>query len=287
MRDQSSVALAPSPVVWPPDDTEESVLGTNLHQTAIRLLIAGINEAAAVATTEGAAVPWQAGGQTMIRGWRRWDGSAYTTLPDVFVYRQPWDDERGSLQLATDGPPVLIIEVLSKETCEADLDLERGKGASYAWAGVQEYLTLDPAHRYAPEGGLGWRLEQGVYRPWRRAQDGRWASQELPLAFGLEGSRAAVYASDGHRFLREGEVERTLREQQRTLQEQHDRLQERDRRLAEQERRLAQEMQGRQRAEAEAAQERQRRGAVARQEQALAAELDRLRRRLEELERGS
>jgi hypothetical protein len=38
MRDRSSVALAPRPVVWPPDDTEESVLGTILHQTAIRTL---------------------------------------------------------------------------------------------------------------------------------------------------------------------------------------------------------------------------------------------------------
>jgi hypothetical protein len=273
MRDQSSVALAPSSVVWPPDDTEESVLGTNLHQTAIRHLISAINEAAAVAVPEGAAVPWQAGGQMMLRGFRRWDGSDYTTLPDVFVYRKPWNDERGSLQLATDGPPVLIIEVLSKETYEADLDLERGKGYSYARARVAEYLALDPGHRYAPEGGVGWRLVRGVYQPWRREGDGRWASQELPLAFGLEGARAAVYAADGLRFLREGEVERAL--------------QERDRRLAEQERRLARETQERRRAEAEAEQERRRREAMARQEQALADELDRLRRRLEELERGS
>jgi hypothetical protein len=273
MRDRPSVALAPSPVVWPPDDTEESVLGTNLHQTAIRHLIAAINEAAAMAAPQGAAVPWQAGGQTMLRGFRRWDGSDYTTLPDVFVYPKPWDDERGSLHQARDGPPVLIIEVLSKETYDADLNLERGKGYSYARAGVVEYLALDPGYRYAPEGGTGWRLVQGVYRPWEREQDGRWASQEMPLAFGLEGARAAVYALDGHRFLREGEVERTL--------------QERDRQLAEQERRLARETQERQRAEAEAEQERQRRVAIALQERALAEEVDRLRRRLEELERGS
>ncbi|HEV7213661.1 MAG TPA: hypothetical protein VGP33_00955, partial [Chloroflexota bacterium] len=149
----------------------------------------------------------------------------------------------------------------------------------YALAGVREYLTLDPAYRYAPEGGLGWQLVEGVYRPWRREANRRWQSQGLPLAFGLEGTRAAVYASDGHRFLREGEVERALREQQGGLQE-------RDRRLAEQERRLAWETQERQRAEAEAEQERQRRVAMERQEQALTEEVDRLRRRLEELERG-
>jgi hypothetical protein len=39
---------------WPPDDTEESVLGTDLHQTTIRNLTLGINMAAcgAGATTQ-------------------------------------------------------------------------------------------------------------------------------------------------------------------------------------------------------------------------------------------
>jgi hypothetical protein len=272
MGDRLGVALAPSAALWPPDDTEESVLGTNLHQTAIIALRTAINEAAAVAVPAGATLPWQAGGQTMVRGWRRWDGTSYTTLPDVFVYPKPWADERGSLHLAADGAPLLVIEVLSKETYKVDLDLEKGKGYSYRVAGVAEYLTLDPSYRYAPDGGTGWRLEQGAYRPWPREADGRWASQGLPLSFGLEGALAAVYASDGHRFLREGEVERTLRE--------------RDRKLAEQERRIAQEMLERRQAEAIAERERRLREALAAQEQALAAELERLRRRLEELERG-
>jgi hypothetical protein len=264
MGDRAGVALAPAPALWPPDDTEESVLGTNLHQTAIINLRTGINEAAAIAVPAGDTVPWQAGGQTMIQGFPRWNGTSYTTLPDVFVYQRPWDDERGSLHLAVDGPPLLVIEVLSKETYKVDLDLEKGKGYSYRAAGVAEYLTLDPAYRYAPDGGTGWRLEHGVYRPWRRERDGRWASHTLPLRFGLEGALAAVYASDGHRFLREGEVERTLHE--------------RDRRLAEQERRLA---------EAKAEGERLTQEALAAQEQAHMEELERLRRRLEELERGS
>jgi hypothetical protein len=219
MHERRGTALAPAPAVWPADDTEESVLGTNLHQTAIRLLIAGINEAAALATPEGAPVPWQAGGQTMIRQFRHPDGSAYTTLPDVFVYLHPWDDTRRSLNVPEDGPPVLVIEVLSKETYENDLDLVRGKGYSYRQAGVREYLTLDPQYRYAPEGGLGWRLDRGEYRPWRRDAGGRWESRVIPLAFGLEGARAAVYLPDGHRLLREGEVERTLRERDRQQQQ--------------------------------------------------------------------
>lgn len=248
MRNLVSVALAPAPAVWPPDDTEESVMGTSLHQTAIRTLIGGINDAAAATTPEGELLLWQAGGQTMIRQFRRVDGSDYTTLPDVFVYRHPWDDTRRSLNLTDDGPPVLIIEVLSNETYENDLDEVKGKRYSFQQAGVREYLTLDPEHQCTPEGGLGWRLERGLYRPWQRDADGRWVSRELPLAFGLEGAQVAVYMDDGHRLLREGEVERTLREKDRQ------RLQE----LAEYEQRLSDVL----------------------------AEQERLRRRLEELERG-
>ncbi len=255
MHDRHNVALAPLPSVWPPDDTEESVLGTNLHQTAILTLRSGINEAAAVAVPEGTAVPWQAGGQTMIRQFRHPDGSAYTTLPDVFVYLHPWDDARRSLNVPEDGAPALVIEILSKETYENDLDLERGKGYSYRQAGVREYLTLDPQYRYAPEGGLGWRLEQGEYRPWRRDAVGRWASRVIPLAFGLEGARAAVYLPDGRRLLREGEVERAVRRQQQQALAEQERL----RQIVAEHDRLRQEA---------------------------LAEQERLRRRLAELERG-
>ncbi|MGI8912178.1 MAG: Uma2 family endonuclease [Chloroflexota bacterium] len=275
MRNRVSVTLAPAPTVWPPDDTERSVTGTSLHQASIRTLIGGINDAAAVTTPEGAPLVWQAGGQTMVRTFRRPDGTDYTILPDVFVYRHPWDDTRRSLNLTDDGPPVLIIEVLSQETYENDLDEVKGKRYSYQQAGVREYLTLDPEHQYTAVGGLGWRLEQGRYQPWQRDAEGRWVSREIPLPFGLEGARVAVYMVDGHRLLREGEVERALREKDRQrLQEfaQHEQLlRDRDRAqqhaLAEQER-LRQAL---------AEQERLRREALTEQE--------RLRHRLEELER--
>jgi hypothetical protein len=198
----------------------------------------------------------------MIRNFRRLDGSSYTTLPDVFVYQKPWDDARRSLSLTEDGPPALIIEVLSEETYRIDLDLARGKGFGYGQAGVREYLTLDPNYSYVPDGGRGWRQADGVYRPWKRNATGRWASAVLHLAFGLEGARAAVYARDGHQLLREGEVERALRERDRRLQN---------------------EIQERQRAEVLAEQER--REELARLEHAHAEELALLRRRLEELER--
>ncbi len=46
--------------VWPPDDTEESILGSDLHQGTITNLRLGINEAARLGLPPGQPVPWQA-----------------------------------------------------------------------------------------------------------------------------------------------------------------------------------------------------------------------------------
>jgi Uma2 family endonuclease len=264
MRDRQGVALASLPAVWPADDTEESVLGTDLHQTAITNLRTAINEAAALATAPGDPPRWHAGSQTMISGFQHPDGSPYTTFPDVFVYPHGWDPLRGSLNVALDGPPQLIIEVLSDTTHENDLDQRDGKGYSYRAAGVREYLTLDPAGTFQPEQGRGWQLAGRRYVPWRRDEAGRWRSRELPLLFGLEGAQVAVFDTDGRRLLREGEIERTVREQAARLQS---------------------EIGERRWAEAQLAEERLRAEALARLEVAHAEELARLRRRLEELER--
>ena len=92
--------------------------------------------------------------------------------------------ERGSYNLQQDGAPVLIIEVASEATVVSDLDLEHGKGWSYAHAGVRRYLVLDPTRQFIPEEGRGWRLREGVYVPWERDAAGRWQSQESASAMG-------------------------------------------------------------------------------------------------------
>jgi len=138
------------------------------------------------------------------------DGSAYRTYPDVFVYPRLIDPDRGSMTLEVDGPPVLIIEVLSEATYEADVDLVRGKGYSYARAGAPEYMALDPTGRFLPEGIRAWRLVEGIYRPWEPDGDGRWQSAQIEVAIGLEGMLASVYTRDGRRMLREGEIEEEL-----------------------------------------------------------------------------
>ncbi len=190
---------------WPPHDTEGSILGTNLHQTTITNLRWGINDIAHLRAEPGQPDPWQALSQTILLGCKHADGSSYRTYPDVFVYPRPIDPQRGSVTLEVDGPPMLIVEVLSETTYEADLDLVRGKGYSYERAGVREYLALDPTGAFVPERGRAWRLVDGVYHPWEPDAYGRWQSTQIDVAIGLEGVRATVYRREGERQLREGE----------------------------------------------------------------------------------
>ncbi len=114
------------------------------------------------------------------------------------------------MDVGVDGPPALIIEVLSDTTVAAELDMDRGKGYSYARAGVREYLALDPTGALAARNGRGWRLDGGVYRPWAPRADGRWYSEQIDVAIGLQGVWATVYTRDGRRMPREGEIHAEL-----------------------------------------------------------------------------
>jgi hypothetical protein len=185
-------------------------VGTDLHQTTITNLRLGLNEVARLECGPGQPVPWKALSQIVLLGCVRSDGSAYRTIPDVCVYPRPIDPNRGSVALEVDGPPVLIVEVLSESTYDVDLDLKRGKGYSYTQAGVREYLAIDPTHTFLTPGIRAWRLVEGVYRPWEPDADGRWQSEEIAVAIGLEGTLATVYTREGERQLREGEVAEEL-----------------------------------------------------------------------------
>lgn len=198
--------------LWPPDDTEESIVGVDRHQLDIFSLRGGINEEAYRLVAAGQPRPWQAICQIQLLGCQRPDGSRYDVIPDVYVYRRPMDRDRGAYSLQADGPPVLVIEVASESTYRADLDLVLGKGWTYAHAGVREYLVLDPSGQWVPELGRGWRLVGGVYQPWERDGRGRWVSTTIGVALGIDDGLAAVYGGDDRRRLREGEVEAALEE---------------------------------------------------------------------------
>jgi hypothetical protein len=202
---------SPHPVEpWPADDTEESILGTDLHQGTITSLRLGLNGAARLSRTPGAPVPWQALTQLLLLGCRHPDGSQYRTYPDVFVYPRAMKRDRGSYVLETDGAPAMIAEVLSQDTYTSDIDLVRGKGYTYALAGVAEYLVVDPTGLYLPEGIRAWRLASQGYVPWEPAADGRHYSTQFPLAFGLNGTLAEIYLADGRRMYQEDEIEEAI-----------------------------------------------------------------------------
>ena len=236
----SSTVTAPPGAAWPPDDTEESVLGSGLHQGTITDLRLGLNELAASLAQPGGEPPWHAEGQTMITGWRRRDGSRYTTLPDIFVYHQPMDPRRPSFSLERDGPPLLIIEVLSPATHRADLDERVGKPDAYRRGGVREYLALDPLGEFvdSPERGRGWRLEGDVYRPWRPDAAGRWHSEQLGALIGLQGLQVAVADPAGRRQLRVGEVNREIARRDAELASRDSEIARRDAEIAELRRQL-------------------------------------------------
>lgn len=245
MSDIYTPPLPPSPiVVWPLDDTEESVVGTDLHQMTIMNLRWGINEIARAVTPQGGPAPWQALSQTVVTGFHRPDNSRYRTMPDVFVYRHPIGSRRGSVATSDEGPPALIIEVLSDSTADVDLDMKEGKGYSYARAGVQKYLTIDPAGDVLPELARAWRLDGTAYRRWEPDFDGRWRSESIAAAFGLEGLMAAVYTRDGERQLREGEVAEERARARAELARRDEELARRDEELAELRRLVEQLRQG-------------------------------------------
>jgi len=218
---------------WPPDDTEESVVGTDWHQTTITNLRLGINEIARAAMHKGEPLPWQASGQIMITGLRRHDGSLYQVLPDVFIYRKPFERGRQSLSLRRDGPPALIVEVASESTYEADLDLDEGKGWTYARAAVQEYVVVDPSGLYMEAPLCAWCLVNGHYQEMPLDAEGIWRSRDLPLGIGFPDGQVAVYDGESRRQLREGEISLFVMQQQGEIVQQLAEITELRRRLRE------------------------------------------------------
>jgi hypothetical protein len=126
---------------WPPDDTEESGLGTHLHETTIINLRLGITGAAHLYKKRDQVPPWRAFHHVLLLGCRRPDGTPYRTYPDLYVYDQRYEEGRPFAVIGAIGPPLLIVEVPSEASYDVDTDIAAGKGYSYANAGVREYLN--------------------------------------------------------------------------------------------------------------------------------------------------
>src|SRR5579871_5101289 len=126
---------APITWAWLPDDTEESVVGTPLHQKAISTL-ADLPEN----LRDDAGASWDVGRQLGVRGFRRRDGTIYTPIPDVQVHPRRLPKDQTEISLAAYGPPHLVVEVASPSTVEEDIG---EKALTYARGGVQEYIVFD------------------------------------------------------------------------------------------------------------------------------------------------
>ncbi|HEY8600264.1 MAG TPA: Uma2 family endonuclease [Thermomicrobiales bacterium] len=217
------------------DDTEESILGSSLHQGAITTLHDGLD-----ACGHGRGLPWFVGNQIRMvipRVGRR----AASLSPDICVHPTLGTGSRDSIIVAADGPPALVIEIASPSTAAGrDLaeDTPRAKPAAYAALGIPEYLVFDPVGEFVTTHLWARKLGPDGYIPWEPEADGRWHSA-LGIAFTPQGSLLRVYDQDGQLVPTGPELRHQIAEQERRLADRDRRLADRERRIADRDRRIA------------------------------------------------
>jgi Uma2 family endonuclease len=192
--------------------------------------------------------------------------------PDILVSRgRPQDEDPSCYLTYEDGPISLVIEVASEKTrANEPKNRDETYGAILA---IPEYLYVDRERRALEL----WRLVGGVYEKQAPDDEGRVWSRELGIGFGWQedGRLVRVIAADGA-IVPTSQEERALRRvaEARVARER--------RRGTEAAQRA--ELEARQRAEAEARADEEARQRAEAEERAasLAAEVERLRRALEE-----
>lgn len=212
------------------DDTEESVLGSSLHQGAIMVLHDGLE-----ACGPERNLPWCVSNQLRMVI-PRLGQRALSLSPDLLVHPTLGNAPRDALDIATEGPPTLVIEVASPSTAR-DRDLAegavRGKPAVYAALGIAEYLVFDPTGEYVPEGLWARHLgpDGQTYQPWEAAADQRWHSQ-LGISFQPQGFLLRVYDQEGVLVATRPEQRSALTKNARDIAERDHQLAQRDHQLA-------------------------------------------------------
>jgi len=235
------------------DDTEEDLVGTDLHQRAIRTLCENL-----LHVQEKRGTPWHVGMQLTtlmgdVPGKKDWQPS-----PDILVHLTAGPSDFTSLDAVALGAPQLVIDVLSRSTWTYDIEAKKD---AYWHAGVEEYLIFDPTATYLGTDVQAWRRASQGFVPWRAIRAiarGRWHSRVIDVTFRPQSMLLRVTDRDGQVMPTLGEAVR---------------LAERERRIAQQERLVAQ--QERQRAdEAQLLLEQER---LAAEQERLAAEQERQR----------
>lgn len=201
-----------------PDDTEETLLGSSLHQGAIVALATGLN---LCGPHQG--LPWFIGNQIKIIIPRQGRRAPFMPSPDIVVHPTLTSASRTSVVLATDGPPALVIEVASPATVltnDLNLTAERGKPGVYEAIGVAEYIVFDPTAEFIPAQMWARRREAGGYAPWLPDASGHWVSEALGgIAFAPQGALLRVYDQEGRLVPLTEELADLLDERERELTE--------------------------------------------------------------------
>jgi Uma2 family endonuclease len=165
----------------------------------------------------------------------------YRRDPDVLVAKGVGKHRRRSFRTWEENTvPRVIFEVASEETWKSDL---YDKPDIYRRMGVSELFLFDPENRFLNPPLQGFRLKKGKSTAIAPAPDGSLESQELGLRLVVEGGMLRLIDSEsGVPVLTRQEVilEQRRREEQaqQRADEQKQRADEQDRRLTEQKQRL-------------------------------------------------
>jgi hypothetical protein len=214
-----------------PDDTEESLIGSAGHQSAISTLYSGLHLCA-----HWRALPWFVATKLALLILQSGRDLPRRIAPDIMLYPDlvlPYDP--GAIAVTMYGPPALVIEVASPATAiDNDISLlaSDAKPQLYARIGVDEYLVFDPTG--ALLGAPIWARRRGPtgFERWEPEADGRWHSA-LGISFAPHGMLLRVYDHDGNLVPISLEFDEMIVEQNRQLAEQARQNAEKDRRLAE------------------------------------------------------
>jgi Uma2 family endonuclease len=197
------------------DDTEEELVGSDLHQEAIVTVYLSLK---LVGRRRG--LPWHVSNQLMVL-MGRVSGKEWRPSPDVMVHTTAGTEPFTSFNVATHGMPELVVEVASESTWDYDVELKR---RIYGRVGVQEYIVFDPTGEFLGAPLRAWHTTKQGFVSWRPDQDARLHSEVLDLWFKPEGLLLRVFDRDGTAVPTFDEQERRLDEQRLRFDEQQMRI---------------------------------------------------------------
>jgi hypothetical protein len=205
------------------DDSEEDLVGSDLHQDVIDALYEGVWLAGPQRGRH-----WHVGRQLMLLIADIGSGKEWHPSPDLMVHPDADPGTLTAFDTRLLGMPPFIVEVASASTVGYDRGAKRN---GYFLAGVEEYVVFDPTGEWISARVEAWRREAGGEVVRWQPEDGRWRSRRVGVAFAIDGLLLRVYDEAG-------EPMPTFREQEQLRTRQQQELDARARRIAELEARL-------------------------------------------------